>query len=45
MVKYVYFEDSWNETERKDRTGEVFDGGIIPTGKTSDDTKKPRRQN
>jgi len=43
MVKYIYFEDSWNEEKTENRPGEILNGRVVPTGKTSDDTKKPRR--
>ena len=43
MVEFVFFEESWNENKKQDRTGEVLDGGASPTCETSDDTKRPRR--
>lgn len=43
MVEFVFFEESWNESKRQDRTGEVLEGGDSPTSETADDTKRPRR--
>jgi hypothetical protein len=42
MVDFVFFEESWNESEKDDRRGKVLDGRDSPTCETSDDTKGPR---
>jgi hypothetical protein len=39
MMDFVFFEDSWNESNEKNRRREVLDGRISPTRETSDDTK------
>ena len=41
---FIYFEDSWNEYTKKDRTGEILDGRTSSTRETKDDTKRPRGQ-
>lgn len=40
-VNYVFFEDSWNESTKEDRTREVLDGRISSTRETEDGTKRP----
>lgn len=42
VQEFIFFEDSWNEERKENRTGKVFDGGVISTRETEDDPKAPR---
>ena len=43
MQEFIFFEDSWNEERKENRTGEVLDGRIISTREEKDDTETSRR--
>ena len=41
MTEFIYFEDSWNEPRKENRTGEVLKRGVESTREKENDSKRP----